>query len=64
MTIYGGEVTTWGSTHGGFFVICTKCGWHSRTTINYAYTYEYAETGSHAIVFHCDHCDNEYTQRE
>lgn len=48
MTVYGGEETTWGTKNGGFFITCTKCGWHSKVTIQYA----------GGIIFKCGQCGN------
>ena len=50
MTVYGGEKTTWGTRNGGFFVSCTKCGWHSTVDISYS---------PDGLLFYCSHCGNE-----
>jgi hypothetical protein len=48
MTVFGGEETTWGTKVGGFFVTCTKCGWHSKITVQYI----------GGIIFKCGQCGN------
>jgi hypothetical protein len=58
MTIYGGKKVF--STFSevvvdGFFVSCTKCGWHSKISI-------LASSIGAMIVFKCNHCGNEHTE--
>jgi translation initiation factor 2 beta subunit (eIF-2beta)/eIF-5 len=53
MTIYGGEETYYGVNKYGFFVNCTKCGWHSKTEI-------YVD--GPVVVFKCHHCGNKHTE--
>ena len=60
MTVYGGEETVWGTRNGGFFVSCTKCGWHSTVEV-------YAEKGYTAdspcaVLFRCSRCGNEHLE--
>jgi len=54
MTIYGGEMTANGVVEGGFFVVCTKCGWHSEVQVSYNHN---------AMTFYCNHCHNEVNIR-
>jgi len=53
MTVYGGELQDYGTRKDGFFVNCTKCGWHSKVDISYS------DDGIH---FYCDHCKNTHTE--
>jgi predicted RNA-binding Zn-ribbon protein involved in translation (DUF1610 family) len=57
MTVYGGEATTWGARSKGFFVSCTKCGWHSKVEVIPTIVLE-----SPAVIFVCNHCGNEHTE--
>ena len=54
MTIFGGVETGWGTKIGGFFITCTKCGWHSKVDISYT---------PDGITMRCDHCDNEWMEQ-
>ncbi len=58
MTIYGGEETQWGTKKDGFFVSCTKCGWHSEVSIYYQDVIGFKD-----IVFECNKCGNKHTER-
>ena len=55
MTVYGGEKTIWGSAKDGFFVSCTKCGWHSEVEVTGVII-----RGDVGISFECNHCGNKY----
>lgn len=57
MTIYGGEKTSYGLQKDGFFVTCTKCGWHSKTDVSLK-----DEIGFKSIRFKCNHCGNEHEE--
>jgi hypothetical protein len=53
VTVYGGKVKGEG-VHldaDGFFVVCCKCGWHSKVEIFHA---------PDAVVFKCGKCGNYY----
>ena len=53
MTILGGEETVWGTKKNGFFITCTKCGWHSKVNIYYDHD---------GLTMYCGQCDNEWTE--
>lgn len=55
MTVYGGEKTVWGIRNGGFFVTCTKCGWHSKVEI-----VPTLSSFEPCVWFKCRQCNNEH----
>ena len=54
MTVFGGKETVWGTKIGGFFVTCTKCGWHSKVKMYIAGPYYDVAY----IHIECGHCGN------
>lgn len=54
MTVYGGTETVWGTKNGGFFVSCTKCGWHSEVEVRIEG--EYYDVAF--ILMECKRCSN------
>jgi predicted RNA-binding Zn-ribbon protein involved in translation (DUF1610 family) len=57
MTVYGGELQDYGTRKDGFFVSCTKCGWHSKVEVEPDVTY-----GDPCVSFKCNHCGNEHLE--
>jgi len=59
MTIFGGKLAEdgpgFGYPMGGFLVVCTKCGWHSRTGVQIVYE----QIDEPIIQFYCEKCGNE-----
>jgi transcription elongation factor Elf1 len=57
VTIYGGKAvfSTFSTTlKDGFFVSCTKCGWHSKVKLI---------VGNMVALLVCRHCGNKYMVR-
>ena len=58
MTVYGGEKNQWGTISKGFFVNCTRCGWHSEVSV---YPAKDAD-GNLTVRFKCNKCGNEHEE--
>lgn len=54
MTVYGGKKTDWGIRINGFFVTCTRCGWHGKVKVDLWY----ANWEEPYVRFSCEQCKN------
>ena len=57
MTIYGGEETAFGPRKNGFWIVCCKCGWESKVSIDHE-----DFIGFKYMIISCKQCGNEYRE--
>ena len=57
MTIFGGIETAGGTRKDGFWIVCCKCGWESKVSIDHE-----DALGFKDMIIKCGQCDNEYRE--